>query len=118
MDNKEPKEKHVQFLIECMSGENNELISHSDAFAFFHERYEEIIKSKLMVSAVKSYIILHRFMRYNKQYENTNSTEIACYSISTTPLAAYSPETGKNVFFDGLLNTYLDYLKKYAEYNR
>ena len=100
-----------------MSGENYELISHSDAFAFFMERYKEIIESKSMVSAVKSYIILHRFLRYNKQYENTNSTEIACYSISTTAFSPYCPEAGKNAFYEKLLSFYLDYLKKYADYN-
>jgi hypothetical protein len=77
LDTKEPKEKHVQFIIECLSGEQSDLISYTDAYAFFLKRYTE--KTDTMISVVKCYIILHRYLRYNKQYETTNSTEIACY---------------------------------------
>ena len=39
-DGVEPKEKHVVFLIECLSGEHADDISYEDAYVLFRKRYE------------------------------------------------------------------------------
>lgn len=70
----EPKEKHVSFIIECLSGEHAELITYEDAYSFFRKRYDEIKDKNDLIGTAKCFIILHRYLKYNKVYEAGNST--------------------------------------------
>ena len=115
LDTKEPKEKHVVFVIECLSGEQSDLITYTDAYALFLKRYNEVKNEK--ISVAKCYIILHRYLRYNKQYETTSSTEIACYQIASSKLEPYIQQGG-SFLFTGLLSAYLDYINKFVETNK
>ena len=54
-DGMEPKEKHVEFIIECLSGEHADIITYEDAYALFRKRYDEIKND--LISATKCFII-------------------------------------------------------------
>jgi hypothetical protein len=57
-DMKEPKEKHVVFLVECFASQHKTIVSQDDAFDLFIERHRN--KNNDFVANSKSYIILHR----------------------------------------------------------
>ena len=70
-----------------------------------------------MISVTKCYIILHRFLRSNRTYENNSSTEIACEQLNNCKLDPYIAEKGTFIY-TGLLNGYLDYLSNFAHKNK
>jgi hypothetical protein len=39
LDTKEPKEKHVLFIVECLSGEHDDIVSFDDGYQMFLKRY-------------------------------------------------------------------------------
>jgi len=57
-DWKEPKEKHVQFILDCFGIDLQSYISHEEVSEFIMDRINSTTKE--MSSNTKMYIILHR----------------------------------------------------------